>query len=89
MTLYARRLIVSRAKRALQAEGADMSKVGGGGLLLAGVFLIFLGFLIQSDILSRLLDLLGIIIIIGGAILGVIGLIQVFTGGGKRSSSDF
>ena len=66
-----------------------MSKVGGGGLLLAGIFLIFLGFLIQSDILSRLLDLLGIIVIIGGAILGVIGLIQVFTGGSKRSSSDF
>ena len=66
-----------------------MSKIGGGGLLLAGVFLIFLGIVIQSDILSRLLDLLGIIVIIIGAILGVIGLIQVFTGGGRRSSSDF
>ena len=66
-----------------------MSKVGGGGLLLAGIFLIFLGIVIQSDILSRLLDLLGIIVIIIGAILGVIGLIQVFTGSGKRSSSDF
>ena len=66
-----------------------MSKVGGGGLLLAGIFLIFLGIVIQSDILSRLLDLLGIIVIIIGAILGVIGLIQVFTGSSKRSSSDF
>ncbi len=66
-----------------------MSKVGGGGLLLAGIFLIFLGIVIQSDILSRLLDLLGIIVIIIGAILGVIGLIQVFTGSRKRSSSDF
>ena len=66
-----------------------MSKVSGGGLLLAGIFLIFLGILIQSDVLSRLLDVLGVIVIIGGAILGVIGLIQVFTGGNKRSSSDF
>ncbi len=66
-----------------------MSKVGGGSLLLAGMFLIFLGILIQSDILSRLLDLLGVIVIIIGAIMGVIGLIQVFTGGSKRSSSDF
>ncbi len=66
-----------------------MSKLGGGSFFLAGIFLIFLGFLIQSDILSRLLDILGVIIIIIGAILGVIGLIQVFTGGGKRSSSDF
>ncbi len=66
-----------------------MSKVGGGSLLLAGMFLIFLGILIQSDILSRLLDLLGVIVIIIGAIMGVVGLIQVFTGGSKRSSSDF
>ncbi len=65
-----------------------MSKLGGGSFFLAGIFLIFLGFLIQSDILSALLDILGVIIIIIGAILGVIGLIQVFTGS-KRSSSDF
>ncbi len=66
-----------------------MGKVGGGSLLLAGIFLIFMGILIQSDFLKWLLDLLGIIIIIGGGILGVVGLIQVFTGGSKRSSSDF
>ena len=66
-----------------------MSKVSGGSFFLAGIFLIFLGILIQSDILSRLLDLLGVIVIIIGAIMGVVGLIQVFTGGSKRSSSDF
>ncbi|MCH8186496.1 MAG: hypothetical protein IH862_10390 [Chloroflexi bacterium] len=65
-----------------------MSKVGGGSLLLAGIFLIFLGILIRSDFLEWLLDLLGIITIIGGGIAGVVGLIQVFTGS-KRSSSDF
>jgi len=64
-----------------------MSKVGGGSLLLAGIFLIFLGILIRSDFLEWLLDLLGIITIIGGGIVGVVGLIQVFTGS-KRSSSD-
>jgi hypothetical protein len=66
-----------------------MSKVGGGSFLLAGIFLIFLGILIRSDILEGLLDILGFLVIIGGGILGVIGLIQVFTGGSKRSSSDF
>ncbi len=66
-----------------------MSKVGGGGLLLAGIFLVFLGFLIQSNFIEWLLDILGIIAIIIGAIVGVVGLIQVFTGGSKRSSSDF
>ncbi len=67
-----------------------MSKVGGGSFLLAGIFLVFLGFLVSSNLFETLLDILGIIvIIIVGAILGIIGLIQVFTGGGKRSSSDF
>ena len=66
-----------------------MNKVGGGSFLLAGIFLIFLGILIRSDILEALLNLLGFIIIIGGGILGVVGLIQLFTGGSKRSSSDF
>ncbi len=66
-----------------------MSKIGGGSFLLAGIFLIFLGILIRSDILEGLLDILGFLVIVGGGILGVIGLIQVFTGGSKRSSSDF
>ena len=67
-----------------------MSKVGGGSFLLAGIFLIFLGIVLQSDTLEGLLDILGIIVIIMGGILGVVGLIQVFSGGGsKRSSSDF
>ncbi len=66
-----------------------MSKVTGGSLLVAGVFLVFLGWLIRSDLLEGLLDVLGVIVIIIGAILGVVGLIQVFTGGSKRSSSDF
>ena len=65
-----------------------MSKLGGGSFLLAGIFLVFLGFLIQSNFIEWLLDILGIIAIIIGAILGVVGLIQVFTGS-KRSSSDF
>lgn len=63
-----------------------MKKVGGGGLLLTGVFLVVLGFLIMSDIVEWLLNVLGVIVIISGAIVGIIGLIQVFSGGGERSS---
>ena len=63
-----------------------MKKIGGGGLLLTGVFLVVLGFLIMSDIVEWLLNVLGVIVIIGGAIVGIIGLIQVFSGGGERSS---
>ena len=57
-----------------------MKKVGGGGLLLTGVFLVVLGFLIMSDIVEWLLNVLGVIVIISGAIVGIIGLIQVFSG---------
>ena len=66
-----------------------MRKLGGGSFVLAGLFLVFLGILIRSNILETLLDYLGVIVIILGAIVGVIGLIQMFTGGGKTSSSDF
>ena len=67
-----------------------MGRLSGSGLLLAGIFLIFLGFLIQSDFLAWLLDIFGFLVIVLGAILGLVGLIQFFTGRGRsRSSSDF
>ena len=67
-----------------------MSKLSGSGLLLAGIFLIFLGILIRSDILETLLDIFGFLVIVLGAILGLVGLIQFFTGRGRsKSSSDF
>ena len=64
-----------------------MGKVGGGGLVLAGILIVVLGFLIQSPFLEWLLDLIGIVLIVGGAIVGIIGLIKLFSGGG--SSDDF
>jgi len=65
-----------------------MNKVGGGGLLLAGLFLVFMGILIRSNLIEWLLDILGLVVIIGGAILGIIGLIKMFSGRGAKSS-DF
>lgn len=65
-----------------------MNKVGGGGVLIAGVFLIFLGFLIQSDFLSWLLDILGLVVIVAGVVLGVYGLIKMFSGS-KSGASDY
>ncbi|MDA1348480.1 MAG: hypothetical protein O3A47_06385 [Chloroflexi bacterium] len=68
-----------------------MGKVGGGGLVLAGILIIFLGFLIKSDITESLLELTGRVVIIGGAVVGIIGLVKMFSGGGKGggSSDDF
>lgn len=66
-----------------------MRKVGGGGLLLAGAFLVFLGFLIKSDFLTWLLDLLGLMVIVVGVVLAVYGLIRMFSGGQQSSSGEF
>ena len=65
-----------------------MNKIGGGGVLVAGVFLIFLGLLIQSDFLSWLLDILGLVVIVAGAVLSVYGLIKMFSGS-ESGASDY
>ena len=64
-----------------------MRKIGGFGLLVIGVFLVIVGWLVQSSIFEWLLDIAGVVIIIGGAIVGVIGIVKMLTGGGR--SSDF
>ena len=65
-----------------------MNKLGGGGLVVVGIFLVILGWLIQSDILEWLLGVIGFIVIAGGVIMGIIGLIQLFSGN-KGGASDF
>ncbi len=65
-----------------------MRKLGGGGILIAGVFLIFMGWLIQSDLLEWLLNILGFVVIVAGIILGIYGLVQMFTGD-KSGASDY
>lgn len=66
-----------------------MRKAGSGGLVLAAIILVLTGWLIQSDLLTWLLNLIGWIFIIGGVVVGIVGLIGMFTGGGKSQASDF
>ena len=65
-----------------------MKKLGGGGLLIAGIVLVLLGALIQSDILAWLLDILGFLIIVAGVIVGIMGIISMISGK-KDGASDF
>ena len=65
-----------------------MSKIGGGGLLVAGIFLVVLGALIRSDILEWLLDLFGFVVIVAGIIVGIYGLVKMLSGR-KSGASDF
>jgi hypothetical protein len=65
-----------------------MNKLGGSGLIVAGIFLVVLGWLIRSNILEWLLDILGFVVIAAGVIVGIIGLIKTFSGG-KSGSSEY
>lgn len=49
--------------------------MGNGGMIAIGIVLIVLGLLLQSDLLNFLLDVMGIVVIIGGVVVGVIGLV--------------
>ena len=66
-----------------------MGKLGGGGMIVAGLVLVILGFLVKSGLVEWLLDIIGIVIIIGGAVVGIVGLIRLFGGGGSSSSQDY
>ncbi len=57
-----------------------MGKLGGAGLLVVGIGVAIIGWLIQSDILSWLLDVVGLIIIVGGIIVAVTGLVKMLSG---------
>ena len=62
-----------------------MEKLGGGSLLIAGIFLVILGWLIQSAILEWLLDVIGVVVILGGIVVGIIGIVKLFSGGKSRA----
>lgn len=49
-----------------------------GGKIVAGIILILLGVFVQSGILAFLLDIIGLIIIIGGAVVLLMGIISIF-----------
>jgi hypothetical protein len=59
-----------------------MGKLGGGGLLVIGIVVIIIGWLIRSNLLEWLLDIIGFVIIAGGIIVAVVGLIQMFSNKG-------
>lgn len=66
-----------------------MKKAQGGGLFLAGMVLFIMGLVLRWDLIDWLIDATGLILIIIGVIMGIIGLIQIFSGGGGQGSSDY
>lgn len=65
-----------------------MGRMSSGGLVIAGIFIAIVGWLIRSDILEWLLNIVGFVVIIVGVILVVYGLVKMFSGG-ESTSSDY
>ena len=63
-----------------------MKKVGGAGFFVVGAILIVMGIILRWDLIDWLIDATGLVLIVIGAIAGIIGLIQMCSGGGQRSS---
>ena len=63
-----------------------MKKAGGAGFFVAGLVLIVMGIILRWDLIDWLIDATGFVLIVIGAIAGIIGLVQMFSGGGQRSS---
>ncbi len=69
-----------------------MGKLGGSGLVIAGIvlaFLAFLGFVLRTGLIKWLIDATGLILIILGIVLLVIGVIQMFSGKGRGSYDSY
>ena len=63
-----------------------MKKVSGAGFFVVGAVLIILGVILRWDLIAWLIDATGFLLILMGAVAGIIGLIQMFSGGGRQSS---
>ena len=63
-----------------------MGKVGGSGLVLFGIVLVLVGFLLQSNLIEWLLDIIGVVIIVSGVILSLAGLVKMISGSGRSKA---
>lgn len=75
-TLSPRHYFYPKAASNKITKRADMNKFGGGTLILVGIAMIVFGFLLRSPITDFLVDLLGLIAIIAGVVVGVIGVLN-------------
>ena len=63
-----------------------MGKLNGGGLILLGVVLIVAGAFLRWDLIDWLIDVMGFLLILTGAGLGIAGIVKLFSGGQTESA---
>ena len=57
-----------------------MNKLGGSSLIVTAIFLVVVGAILRSGLIDWLIDIIGLLLIALGIILGIIGLISVVKG---------
>ena len=62
-----------------------MGFLGKGSLVVIGGVILVAGFLLQSNLIEWLLDLMGTILIVVGIIVIIVGLVSMLAGRGKGS----
>lgn len=65
-----------------------MNNLGGASTLAVGILVVLLGLFVQSGIVETLVDIIGLLIVAVGVIIGIFGLLKMFSGG-SSSGSDY
>ena len=66
-----------------------MSRLQGGGFLMIGAILVVAGVLLRWDLVDWIIDTAGFLLIVLGAVVGIIGLIKMFSGGGGGGGGSY
>jgi uncharacterized membrane protein YqaE (UPF0057 family) len=61
-----------------------LNKLGGGGLIVTAIFLVLLGAILRSGLIAWLINIIGLLLIALGVILGIIGVIYLVSGKTRR-----
>lgn len=59
-----------------------MRRVQGGGFLMVGAMFVVAGVLLRWDLVDWIIDTAGLLLVVVGAVVGIVGLIKLFSGGG-------
>jgi hypothetical protein len=65
-----------------------VNKLGGSSLIVTAIFLVVVGAILRSGLIDWLIDIIGLLLIALGIILGIIGLIGVLRGSRKHEGTS-
>ena len=68
-------------------KGFVMSKLNGAGLIVVGVFLLVVGLVLRWDLIDWLIDAVGFLFLLGGAGVGIAGIVKLLLRKEARSGS--